>query len=331
MKEHVIFNSKGLSRLDYMTRIGILLLVVLIAACSPVNEQPLRIGTNIWLGYEPLYLARGLGHYDHSSIKLVEFISASEVIHALRSGSLEGAALTLDESLTIMQDGFDLKVILVMDFSHGGDVLMAKPEITSLAQLRGKKVAIEYTAVGALLLDAALKQAKLEAKDIIIVTCELDMHVACYADVDALVTFEPVRTQLIKMGARILFDSSQIPGRIVDVLVVQASILNTHANSLRQLLAGYFKARDYLEVHPQDAAKRMSPRQQLDPSEILAAYAGLRLPSLAQNHLLLNGDPAPLDKTAGQLTQLMLEKYVLSKSIKFNRLSQAQFLPELTE
>lgn len=63
-----------------------LLSIILLVACGPLPEPPLRIGTNIWPGYEPLYLARNLGFYQGSSIKLVEMNSASAVIHALRSG-----------------------------------------------------------------------------------------------------------------------------------------------------------------------------------------------------------------------------------------------------
>lgn len=124
-------------------------MALLLLSCGPAPEPLLRIGTNTWPGYEPLYLARSLGYYEGSPITLVELTSASEVIHALRSGTLEGAALTLDEVLTLLDDGFDLKVVLVMDFSNGGDVLLAKPGIDSTADLRGKRIAVEYTAVGA--------------------------------------------------------------------------------------------------------------------------------------------------------------------------------------
>lgn len=148
-----------------------LAVVLLLSACTrPATESPLRIGTNNWPGYEPLYLARDLGHYKGTPIKLVELPSTSEVMHALRNRTLEGAALTLDETLTLLDSGFHLKIILVMDFSDGGDVLLAKPEIASLSALRGKRVAVEYTAVGAIILDAALNAAGLSASDITIVS-----------------------------------------------------------------------------------------------------------------------------------------------------------------
>jgi len=266
-----------LNLLSYLYWIFFLLLIISLSACEPTPESPLRIGTNTWPGYEPLYLARSLGYYNNSPIHLVEMNSASEVIHSLRSGTLEGAALTLDEALTIQADDFDLKIILVMDFSNGGDVLMVKPNIDTLAMLKGKRIAVEYTAVGAILLDAALASANLTVSDVEIIACSFDSHFNCYKSNDAVITFEPVKTQLMQEGAKQLFDSSKIPGRIVDVLVVHKETTKNHTNALKNLLTGYFKARQYLSQQPHDAARLMAPRQQITASEVLVSYEGLKL------------------------------------------------------
>ncbi len=161
--------------------LAILFTLTGLSACQPVEEAPLRIASNTWPGYEPLYLARSLGYYDDTQVNLVEMTSASEVIHALRNHTIEGAALTLDEVLTVMEDDYKLSVILIMDFSNGGDVLLSKPEITSLAQLKGKNIAVEYTAVGAILLNGALSSAQLTAKDVTITACSFDEHQSCYS------------------------------------------------------------------------------------------------------------------------------------------------------
>ena len=226
---------KSAFRCSYLlTGIFYLMLTLLVSACNSTEPQ-LRIGTTIWPGYEPLYLARSLGYYDDTQVKLIELSTASDVIHSLRSGTLEGAALTLDETLTLLDDGFDLKVILVMDFSDGGDALLAKPEITSIKALRGKRIAVENSNVGAILLDGALLAAELTAADVEIISCTLEEHINCYSSADAVVTYEPFRTKLLQLGAHQLFDSSQMPGRIVDVLVVHAESTNNNPLSLEQL------------------------------------------------------------------------------------------------
>jgi len=174
-------------------RLVLLSCLALIFSCSQSQETTLRIGTNQWPGYKILYLANELGYFNKSHIRLVELPSSTEVILALRSGNLEGASLTLDEALTLINDGLDLQVILVIDYSNGADALLTKSLISSISQLKDKKMAVEYTAVGAILLDRALQSVSLDISDVEIAGCTLDRHINCFYDYDALVTFEPVR------------------------------------------------------------------------------------------------------------------------------------------
>lgn len=309
-------------------RLSIILLgVLLLSACSPAPESTLRIGTNIWPGYEPLYLARNLGYYQNTSIKLVELTSSSDVAHALKNGNLEGAALTLDEALTLISIGTELKVILVMDISLGGDALLVKPDVASLSQLKGKKIAVEYTAVGALLLDSALDKAQLKNQDVQIVSCNIDQHLQCYDENDAVITFEPNISKLRRKGAKTLFDSSQIPGQIVDVIVVNKSTITSHPNTLRQLLSGYFKAREYFNDNPQKSSKIMSSRLQVASNEVLSLFKGIKLPSLKENHQLLTTENPQLNITSEQLAQFMLARGLLKNAVNTHKISQGQFLP----
>ncbi len=320
-------NSKG----KIFVIISFSLLTLIIAACKPFTEpQPqLRIGTNIWSGYEPLYLARELGYYDESQLRLVEFNSSSDVITALRNGSLEAAALTLDEALTLLQDGFKLKIILVMDFSDGGDVLLGKPYLKSLAMLQNKTIAVENTAVGAILLDGALQAANLDVADINIISCTWNEHKTCFQNTDAVVTFEPAKTLLLKQGAIPLFDSSQIPDRIVDVLVVQEGILADDQITLRQLLQGYFKARQYYFENQEKAAELIAPRMALTAEEVIKAFEGIKLPDLEENHALLASKVPGIQKITIRLRDLMLQQSLLSKDVNVSEVANGSFLPDL--
>ena len=79
----------------------------LLAGCGPRYEPPLMVGTNIWAGCEPLYLARDLGYYDGQPLRLVELGSTTQVMDALRTGRLDVAGVTLDEALTLAHEGAD--------------------------------------------------------------------------------------------------------------------------------------------------------------------------------------------------------------------------------
>ena len=138
------------------------------------------------------------------------------------------------------------------------------------------------------------------------------IHTLLEGTVDAVVTFEPQRTQLEKAGYRVLFDSRQIPGRIVDVLAVRSAALRRQGPALRELLSGYFRALEYLAVDPQGAHRRMGQRLEVPAEDSPAMLTGIRLPDEAENRELLHGTPAPLNRSAAKLIGVMRRADILA-------------------
>lgn len=204
------------------------LLILLSAACtdSPQNK-PLRLGTNVWPGYEPLYLARHIGVLDSKRVQLVEYTSASQVMKAFRNELLDAAAITLDEAISLLESGEDVRIVLVTDVSSGGDVLLARPEIQTMHALEGRRIGVEHTALGAYFVSRMIELHQLDKRNIELVPLEVAAHERAYHndEVDAVVTFDPVRSKLLAEGAVELFSSREIPGEIVDVIVVRASLM----------------------------------------------------------------------------------------------------------
>mgnify|MGYP001302401945 CR=1 FL=1 len=75
--------------------ITVLAMLALLAACTREESSPIRIGTNVWIGSEPLYLARGLEYLDSRQIRLVEYPSASEVLRAFRNQAIDGMIVSV--------------------------------------------------------------------------------------------------------------------------------------------------------------------------------------------------------------------------------------------
>lgn len=305
---------------------------LMILASPPLcAQQPMRIGTNVWPGYEPLYLASSLSNWrEQDQIRLVEYPSSSEVLRAFRNNAIEAATLTLDEALALRQAKLPIQIILVMDVSEGGDVILAHPGIDRFDQLKGKRVAVETSALGAYMIIRALEIHNMSLPDIVIEHLDVSSHEAAYRNglVDAVVTFEPIRTRLLSLGAKELFDSRQIPGEIVDVLVVHQALLRERPHLVRKLLADWFNALDYLQSQPQQAAETMSKRLGLSPSEVLQSYQGLRLPDLRQNHEMLEGETPSLGNTINKLASVMKQNRLLPSWVDIEDLFNGSFLPE---
>lgn len=288
-----------------------------------------RVGCIVWIGYEPLFLARDLGLLDSRRLRLVEMPSNTSSLTLLATGDLEAATLTLDECLFAREEGIDLRVILVFDYSDGADVVMARPEITRPAELKGRRIGIEETAASGLVLARLLEHAGLAPSDVEKVGLTGGRQVEAYRrnQVDALVSWEPFATQLEAQGARRLFDSRAIPGLLVDVLVARADALDAAADNFRELVAGHFRAQEHLHSVPDDALRRMAPRLHLSVPEMRAALRGIRMLDRSANRAWLMGANPGLEAAATQLGQTMLALDLLQRTPDVRDLADPRFLP----
>jgi NitT/TauT family transport system substrate-binding protein len=276
-------------------------------------EPVLRIGTNVWIGCEPLYLARELGRLDPAVVQLVEYPSASEVHRAFRNQAIDGMVISLDELFGLAADGFEPRIILVVDVSHGADVVVGRRGMRTMQDLKGKSVAVESSALGAFVLSRALALNGMQASDVNVVHLESNEQPGAFekGQVDGAVTFDPYRAQFLRAGAKTLFDSTQIPGEIVDLLAVRASVFEKKPKAIQALLTGWFDALDYMKRDPKDAARRMGIRQQTTGEQFLEALQGLRIPTREENLRMLAGAAPELAVTGRRLMTLMVDAKLL--------------------
>lgn len=303
----------------------------LLQACSPI-QAPMRLALNPWAGYALLFLAQDLGYLEESTCRLIEFPSNTAGMLALANGEVTLAALTLDELLQARESGVDLRVVMVFDESHGADMVMVRPDIQALESLRGRRIAVESTAVGALMLSRLLSAAGLDATDLVKVPLTADQHMDAYRKglVDAVITFEPMASQLRGLGAHRLLDSSQFPGLIVDVLAVPAESLVQQGPAIRTLILAHERALNHLQAQPQDAARRLAPHLQITAQEVLNALQGIHLVNARDNHRWLSGPTPALMLSAQTVSQLMLESRLLRTRPHLASLCAPDFLPEPT-
>lgn len=301
-----------------------------LSACQ--RPEPLvRVAGMSWVGYSPLYLARELGYLKNANVRLLELASNAASLMALAAGRVEAAALTLDEFLVAREGQIDLRVIMVFDESAGADVVMARPNITQPELLRGRRIGVEDSANGALMLSRTLDVAGLRAEDVIKVPISGPMQVNSYASgqVDAIVSFEPFASQLARLGAVRLLDSRRFPGAIVDVLVARSSALANSPGQFRQMLAGYFQALVMLRTDPAQAHALMVPTLGINAQELTQALLGVHMMSLADNRALLGGAASGLRPMAQSVAALMLRSGLLTAIPGLDDLSDARFLPSV--
>lgn len=279
-----------------------------LTACDAWSARAVSVAAHGWVGYLPMFMAQDRGWLDPAQVLLLSTSDAQASIDALRSGRVQAAALTLDEALTVQAGGLPISIVLVFNVSMGADMLLVRPGIQTLAELKGQRVGLEGSTVAEIMLTEILQRGALQRTDIQRVTAGSEQHLALWQQrkVDALITFEPVASHLQVKGMQRRFDSQQIPNTIVDVLVLRQDAQGAaYAGALRHLMKAHLKAVHAIRRNPQDAAHRLAGRLALPAAAVMGAFRGVEIPDAGRNFYLLSGPSSPLLPVARRVAHIL--------------------------
>ena len=286
----------------------------LLSACNPY-EHPLTVGAAPWPSFEFLFLAKELNYLPENQYSLSELPSSTSVIQAFQTGKLDVAFLSLDEVLTLVALGIDLKVVSVIDQSVGGDSLLVKPEIKTLEDLKWRSIGYENKAAGALLLDETFTLSGLNNQTIQLFEVKQSEAIDVYmqGNIDGLIVREPQKQKLLQLGARELLNSKLLQQRITHLVVVRKEIIEKKSDQLTYLLKRFYDAYDYYQGDPENAITTMSVRLQIYPYLLEESFKGSSFIEPKDALMRLSGSPSNVELQAQQLSQFMTEKNMLGK------------------
>jgi NitT/TauT family transport system substrate-binding protein len=246
-------------------------------------HAPLRVGINPWPGYGFAMLADSLGYYEDEGVevRLVEQSSLGDSRRAFDRHQVDGMFGTIVEVITSEQShGHPVEVVLVADYSDGSDMILAHPDIPDLAGLRGKRIGAEPGTLTEVVLSLALRRAGLSTNDVDVRWISaLEMPRAFeQGRIDAAVCYPPVSVEIADLGGHRVFDSSQIPGVVLDVLAFDAATAAARADEIEAIKRAFFRAQRYAERHPDEAYAVMARRQGITKEDFESALTeGVRV------------------------------------------------------
>lgn len=303
-----------------MTRVGThvcaFAAMLVVAACAAEPGPPMRFGTDIWAGNEMLAVAEQAGHLPARLVRRVEFSSNQEVLRALRNGVIDGGALMLDETLVALHDGVDVVILAAVDSSIGADAILGPSSWTSATDLQGKRVGLQINSGALHILRRALSAAHLNPADITVVNVPPDRHVTAFitGTIDAVVTYDPMRTQLLSRGAADLYNSKAIAGDVINVLAVRRDYLAAHPDHGRALVDAWFAGeREFRDS--QASRDWVAHRLDLSPEQLQRAMTDIALFDRAGSAKLLDGNPPPLRDMAHRFEGFMRENGRLTRPV----------------
>lgn len=294
-------------------RVVVVLAVLLVAAAGVAlrgwntADEPaaLRLGIGPWIGYEPFVVARESGEWP-ASLRLVELGSNTEAVDAFIEGRLDAVGLTLDESLRLAWQGNDHTVVAVLSDSRGGDAVLGRADHARVADLAGQTVLVEDTAVGQLMLGAALEDAGLPLSAVRARRVQATRLPIGWAAGEAagVVAYSPLIERLEADGAKVLFSTRDHPGLVLDVLVVRPG-LSPDDPAVRALFIAWDAGKRRLDTLDEPLADVLARGLGMPAADYRAALSKVALIPSAEGRAMLAGSAPPVLASIERIERLL--------------------------
>lgn len=269
-------NLSGMRNIILFLLIAVPLLVLINLSLQTKNTptETLRIGINQWPGYEFLYVAKKEGFFKAAglNIELIELGSLAETRRAFERKKIDGMAVTLVEILEAYKYSERIaQITLVLDYSNGADVILGSPEVKFIRDLKGKKIGVETGSLSLYLVNRALQLNSIKLSEVELVPMKFhEMESSLITGkIDAITTYPPSSVAIKKRNrVNLLFDSSEIPGEIIDVVAIDKDILTRLPELHTKLQQVWAHTLEYVKTNPEEAYNTLIERFDITLNEI---------------------------------------------------------------
>ena len=311
------------------------------AAAFAAGPATMKIGTVVWIGYGPFYVADALDLYKKYNLKvtLQVFTDPALIPPALASGAIDGAMLTYDQVIGQDAAGKTQKVVMPIDYSNGGDAIVATMDIKKVADFKGKKIGFNPLSPSDFLLSYALKTAGLTDKDVTSINMTPEAVPAAMASgqMPIGVTYEPSLSQIVSQGGgkkfHVVFSSRNAPGLIADVLVFDDKGIKARPADISGVIKAYLDGMAYMKAKPDEAAKIIGKFMGVTPKEVKEQLSGVyNIPLAEMPKAFVKSKETTSYYTSGEIiSELLKAKGQITTVPAAESTFDAQFVTALTK
>ena len=242
------------------------------------RADTIKIGYSDWPGYTVMEIAKQKGWFKDAGLDVeMDWFDYSPSIDAFAAGKIDADMIVAGDDMVSGASGAKSKIVCLVDYSEGSDMIVGAPGVDSIKDLKGKKVGVELTLVEHELLLQALKVNGMSQSDVTLVGTSTDKTPQTLASgtVSAIGAWYPISGQALKQvpGSKKLFTSADAKGLIFDVIAVSPSSYAAHKEEWSKITSIYYKCVDYL----------MDPKTRDDAVKIMAAKVGADPVEYAKN------------------------------------------------
>jgi len=311
------------------------------ASSFAAGTSTIKLGTVVWIGYGPFYVADALDLYKKYNLKvsLQVFSDPALIPPAIASGAVDGGHLTYDQVVAQVAGGNAQKVVMPIDYSNGGDAIVADTSIKTVKDFKGKKIGFNPLSPSDFLLSYALKTNGLTDKDIMPVSMTPEAVPAAMAsgEMPIGVTYEPSLSQILSQGGgkkfKVVFSSKNAPGLIADVMVFDEKVIKAKPTEITGIIKAYLDGLAYMKAKPDEAAKIIGKFMGVTAKEVKEQLPGVyNIPVNEMPKAFVKAKETTSYYASGEIiSQLLLSKGQIKSIPATEATFDAQFVTALTK
>ncbi|CTQ48816.1 putative urea ABC transporter substrate-binding protein [Jannaschia donghaensis] len=286
------------------------------------TKTDFKVAWSIYVGWMPWGYLEDSGIMDKWAekygidVEIVQINDYVESINQYTAGQFDGVSATNMDTLSIPSGGgVDTTALIVGDYSDGNDAVILKGE-GDLESLAGMPVNLVELSVSHYLLARGLDSVGLSEADLdgVINTSDADM-IAAFAtdDVQAVVTWNPLVSAILEEpGATKVFDSSDIPGEIIDLMVVNTETLAANPDFGKALVGAWYEVMGLMAAGDEDVLTAMAEASGTDLAGYQAQLGSTQMFFAPEDAVAFTSDPA-LPETMVSVADFLFDKGILGE------------------
>ena len=273
-----------------MLRPFLLLALTLLTHAGLSAAEPLKVAYSDWPGWVALEVGIQKGWFKEAGVD-VEFVwmEYGPSMEAFQAGKVDAVTVASGDLLVMASAGKAAKGILLTDYSYGNDMIVAKPGITSIQGLKGKKIGLELGLVEHLLLLKALELNGMKESDVTLVNVPTNDTPQTLASggVDAIGAWQPISGAALTglPGSTPVYTSKNVPGLIYDFVAVSSESATARKDDWKKFVSVWPKIVAFIndpKTQP-EALKIMSARVNVAPEVYAKLLPGTFLLDMPNN------------------------------------------------
>ena len=310
-----------------------LLFVACYSATFPaVKLPPLKVACITFVGYRPAIIAQEKGFFKAQGIDVeLSYVEYAQLQQAdFSAGKYDGIGLTLGDFIILSATNPDMQAVMVVDETTGADVVVAQPQIKTVADLEGKKLGANLGGFSEVFVTEMLKTANLTSDDVNLVkfdALEIPQRLQSNS-IQAGHTWEPFLSEALKLGVNILFTSKQTPGLLLDLIAFRGEAIRNRPQDIHAFVRGWLQALSYWEANIQEGNAIASKALNI-PSDTLS-LEGVNLTDFEENqNLFQSTNPYSIYNTANKYADFFIRTGNVTRLTKIENLFNSSFLNPL--